>query len=63
MMFRFIAWLIVFFVVAKIVAQVIRAIRIALTPNKDVLNFKQQSRTKNNNIVEDIPYEEVKDKQ
>ncbi len=63
MMFRFLAWMVLFFVVAKIVGQVIRAIRLALTPNKDVLNSIQQPHTRNGKNVEDIPYEEVKDKQ
>ncbi len=62
MMFRFLAWLALFFIVTKIVAQVFRAIRLALTPNKDIMNSKQQPRTKNGKDIEDIPYEEVKDK-
>ncbi len=63
MMFRFLAWLALFFIVTKIVAQVFRAIRLALTPNKDIMNFNQQPKTGNKKTVEDIPYEEVKDKQ
>ncbi|MDP1675853.1 MAG: hypothetical protein Q8L88_03225 [Bacteroidota bacterium] len=61
-MLRFLAWMIIFYIGAKIVAQIIRSIRIALTPNKDVMNSKQQPPKKNGKIVEDIPYEEVKDK-
>ncbi len=61
-MLRFIAWMIIFFIGAKIVAQIIRSIRIVLTPNKDVMNSKQQPPKRNGKIVEDIPYEEVKDK-
>jgi len=63
MMLRFLAWMIIFFIAAKIVGQIIRSIRIALTPNKDVMNSKQQPSRRNGKIVEDIPYEEVKDKQ
>jgi hypothetical protein len=63
MMIRFLAWMVIFFVAVKIVGQIIRAIRLALTPNKDILNSNQQSRTRSGKIVEDIPYEEVKDKQ
>jgi len=63
MMLRFLAWMILFFIGAKIVGKIIRSIRIALSPNNDILNTKQQPRTRNGKIVEDIPYEEVKDKQ
>ncbi len=62
MMLRFIMWMIIFFVATKIVVWVIRAIRLALKPNKDVSTFNQQPITRNGKIVEDIPYEEVKDK-
>lgn len=63
MMLRFLAWMVIFFIGAKIVGQIIRSIRLALTPNKDILNTKQQPPTRNRKSVEDIPYEEVKDKQ
>jgi hypothetical protein len=62
MILRFLIWIIVIFTVAKIIGQIIRAIRLALTPNKDVLKSNQQPPTRNGKIVEDIPYEEVKDK-
>jgi hypothetical protein len=63
MMLRFLSWMILIFIVAKIVGKIIRSIRIALTPNNDIMNTKQQPQTRNGKIVEDIPYEEVKDKQ
>jgi hypothetical protein len=62
-MLRFIAWMILFFIGAKIVGQIIRAIRLALTPNKNVEIKNQRPHARNGKIVEDIPYEEVKEKQ
>jgi hypothetical protein len=63
MMLRFLTWMVIFFIAVKIIGQIIRSIRSALTPNNDVMNSNQQPRTRNGKVVEDIPYEEVKDKQ
>lgn len=61
-MLRFIVWMIIFFVAAKIVGLVIRSVRMMLTPNKDVLNRRTAAPFRRANTVEDIPYEEINDK-
>jgi hypothetical protein len=61
-MLRFIIWMIVVFIAAKIFGQVLRAIRLMLTPNRDVRNLRNGTPFGRKRNVEDIPYEEVKDK-
>jgi hypothetical protein len=63
MMGRFIIWMILVFIAAKILGQVIRSIRLLLTPNKDVLNRKSGQAYGKQKSIEDIPYEEIKEKQ
>jgi hypothetical protein len=62
-MLRFIVWMIIFFVAAKIVGLVIRSVRLMLKPNKDILNRGTAAPFRRSNSVEDIPYEEINDKQ
>ncbi len=61
-MLRFILWMIMVLVAAKIVGQIVRYIRHLLTPNKDVLTRGGKSRDRSANRIEDIPYEEIKEK-
>lgn len=61
-MLRFIIWMILIFIAGKILGQVIRYVRLMLTPNKDVLKHQPRSPFRRTNPVEDIPYEEIKDK-
>ncbi len=60
-MARFIIWMIIVFIGAKILGQVIRSIRLLLTPNKDVLNRNVSSTCSKQKPIEDIPYEEIKE--
>ncbi|MFA5833229.1 MAG: hypothetical protein WDA22_07110 [Bacteroidota bacterium] len=62
-MLRFIIWMIVIFIVGKIVGQMIRYIRLLMTPNRDVLNRKMDPSYHGKKNIEDIPYEEIKEKQ
>lgn len=62
-MLRFIIWIIIIFIAAKIISMVVRSVRLYFTPNKDVFTRKTQQRTKQAKEIEDIPYEEIKDKQ
>jgi hypothetical protein len=55
--------MILIFIAAKILGQVIRSIRLLLTPNKDVLNRKSGQAYGKQKSIEDIPYEEIKEKQ
>lgn len=61
-MLRFIVWMIIAFVAAKIVGQVIRSIRLLVTPNKDILNRRTSPASGRHQNIEDIPYEEINDK-
>ena len=60
-MFRFIIWMIVVFIAAKILGQTIRYLRLLMTPNRDVLTRKDRSPFEKKKPIEDIPYEEIKD--
>lgn len=61
-MLRFIFWMILVFIATKIIGQVVRSIRLLLTPNKDVLNRRAGAPSGRSQTIEDIPYEEIKDK-
>ncbi len=61
-MLRFIVWMIIFFVAAKITGRLIRYVRLQFTPNKEVLKHDQRSHGPPANTIEDIPYEEIKEK-
>ena len=61
-MLRFIVWMIIFFIAAKITGQLVRYVRLLFTPNKDILKHDQRSHGQTKNTIEDIPYEEIKDK-
>lgn len=63
MMFRIIIWMIIIFIAGKIVGQLIRYVRLLMTPNRDVLNHKVHSSFNGKKTIEDIPYEEIKEKQ
>jgi len=60
-MLRFIVWMIIVFVAAKILGQVIRTIRLMLTPNRDIAKKTSASPYSRHTSIEDIPYEEIKD--
>jgi hypothetical protein len=62
MMIRFIIWMIIVFIVSKILGQMIRYVRLMLTPNRDILNHRKESPLNEKKPIEDIPYEEIKDK-
>ena len=61
-MVRFIIWMIIVFFAAKILGHVMRAVRLMFTPNKDVLNRRTGAAIHRSHPIEDIPYEEIKDK-
>lgn len=60
-MLRFIVWMIILFIIGKIVGQMIRYIRKLTTPNKNVFTHKMDNPFKKKKSIEDIPYEEVKE--
>ncbi|NUN69656.1 MAG: hypothetical protein HUU02_08095 [Bacteroidetes bacterium] len=60
-MLRFIIWMIIVFIAGKILGVAIRSLRRLLTPNRDVLTKRPRSPFARRTVVEDIPYEEVKD--
>lgn len=60
-MLRFIVWMIIIFIAGKIIGQVIRSLRLLMTPNRDVLTKSARSPFSRRPPVEDIPYEEVKE--
>ncbi len=62
MMLQFILWMIFVYIAAKIIGQLLRTIRRLLTPNRDVRNRSTVNTTRRGKQVEDIPYEEIKDK-
>ncbi len=62
MMLQFILWMIFVYIAAKIIGQLLRTIRRLLTPNRDVQNRSTVKTTRRGKHVEDIPYEEIKDK-
>ena len=62
-MLRFIVWMIIVFVAAKILGQAVRYMRLLMTPNKDVQKRNSASHTDRKKHIEDIPYEEIKDKE
>ena len=62
MMLQFILWMIFVYIAAKIIGQLLRTIRRLLTPNRDVQNRSTINTTRRGKQVEDIPYEEIKDK-
>lgn len=62
-MLRFIIWMIIVFIAGKIIGQVIRSVRLLLTPNRNVMQRSPRSPFRRRTPVEDIPYEEVKDPQ
>jgi hypothetical protein len=62
-MLRFIIWMIIVFIAGKIIGQVIRSIRLLMTPNRDVMRRAPRTPFSRRTPVEDIPYEEVKDPQ
>lgn len=61
-MLRFIIWMIIFFIAAKIIGRVVRYVRLLFTPNNDILKHDQRSHGETANTIEDIPYEEIKEK-
>lgn len=61
-MLRFLVWMIIVFVAAKILGQVIRYVRLLFTPNKNVLHHRSSPSKPQSQNIEDIPYEEMKDK-
>lgn len=60
-MLRFIIWMIVVYIAAKIIGTLIRSIRLYFTPNKDVFSPHSPSPLDRQKKIEDIPYEEIKD--
>ncbi len=62
MMLQFIIWMIFVYIAAKIIGQLIRIIRSMLTPNKDVMHRNTPTSFRGRKNIEDIPYEEIKDK-
>ncbi len=61
-MVQFIVLLIVIFIFAMITGKIIRYVRSLLTPNKDVRTHNRRSKEEHSRIIEDIPYEEIKEK-
>ncbi|MFZ4620201.1 MAG: hypothetical protein ACOYNS_06570 [Bacteroidota bacterium] len=61
-MLRFIIWMIFVYIAAKIIGQLVRTVRLLLTPNRDVLNRNARPTVRGKKDIEDIPYEEIKDK-
>lgn len=61
-MLRFIFWMILVFIVTKILGQVILTVRLLLTPNKDVQKRSGRAPFRQQHPIEDIPYEEIKEK-
>lgn len=63
MLLRFILWTILIFIAAKILGGILRYLRRALTPNLHVKNQRNQSKVEESKDVEDIPYEDISNKQ
>ena len=61
-MLRFIIWMVIFFIAAKITGQLVRYVRLLFTPNKEILTHDRRSKGRTTNAIEDIPYEEIKEK-
>ena len=61
-MLRFIIWMIIVFIAGKILGQVIRSVRRLLTPNRDVRKHEPRGPFRPSHPVEDISYEEIKEK-
>lgn len=62
MMLQFILWMIFVYIAAKIIGQLLRTIRRLLTPNRDIRHRSTASAPRRGKNIEDIPYEEIKDK-
>jgi hypothetical protein len=62
MLLRFIIWMIIIFIAAKIAGVIIRYIRALITPNRHINNSRHQQTIKEEHSIEDIPYEDVTDK-
>ena len=63
MLLRFILWTILIFIAAKIIGITLRYLRRALTPNLHIKNHRNQSKIEDSKDVEDVPYEDVSNKQ
>jgi hypothetical protein len=61
MLIRFIFWMILSFIAAKLIGQFIRYIRQLFIPNQHIQDTSKQQVKKYSN-VEDVPYEEISDK-
>ena len=63
MMMKFIVYMIFVYIAAKIIGQLIRSVRILLTPNRNIRSTVHRTQTpRSRREVEDIPYEEIKEK-
>jgi hypothetical protein len=60
-MLRFIIWMILVFIAGKIIGQVVRSVRLLLTPNRNVSTHQPRGPFRRSHPVEDIPYEEIKE--
>jgi|GEM_PF-4260629 len=63
MLLRFIIWLIIIFIVVKILSVGIRYLRRLFHTNLHIKNFTNIRTANKNNTIEDIPYEDVSDKE
>ncbi len=61
-MLRFILYMILVFIAARIIVSVIASIRKFLTPNSDIQSRRRPSPFSEKKEIEDIPYEEIKEK-
>lgn len=62
MLLRFILWMILFFIAAKIIGTALRYVRRLLTPNKHIQDPGTRNNGKKYTNVEDVPYEDVSNK-
>ncbi|MBI2428969.1 MAG: hypothetical protein HYV29_09290 [Ignavibacteriales bacterium] len=62
MLLRFILWMILFFIAAKIIGATIRYLRRTLTPNRHIKDQQKRSNVEEYKNVEDVPYEDVSNK-
>lgn len=63
MLLRYIIWLILIFIAAKIVGSIIIYIRKLLTPNQHIKDRGQDKKVGEYKNVEEIPYEDVSQKE
>ncbi|MEW5797389.1 MAG: hypothetical protein AB1728_00150 [Bacteroidota bacterium] len=62
MLLRFILWMIIVFIAAKIIGSTLRYLRRLATPNRHIKDQRHETKVDEYKDVEDVPYEDISDK-